>query len=812
MSNNHDDELQRLRVENILLKSLLMKHGIDWPESLVTSQTAPSQKQQPHSPYSSEQKIQIFLGLFRGRTDVFPLRWESQKGKSGYSPACANEWKRDICRKPKIKCGDCEQRRLLPVTKAVIFDHLAGKRCIGVYPLLPDDTCYFLAMDFDEADWRGDVTALMQSCRDFSIPAAVEISRSGNGAHIWIFFSAPVPAVEARRLGAALISHACAHSRQLRLSSYDRFFPNQDTLPKGGFGNLIALPLQKGPRTQGKSVFVDGQFMPYPDQWSFLASMSKVSPSALTAVTLQVTGGSHPLDVAPVYDSDQDRPWELPLSGGRCIPGPLPASLQVVQADRIYIAKNNLPQPLLNRLIRLAAFQNPEFYKAQAMRLPVWNKARIIGCAENFPKYIALPRGCFEDVLQLLEGNRIVPVVQDERISGRTIAAKFLGKLKKEQKDAVKAMLEHGVGVLHAPTAFGKTVVAAAMVAKRKVSTLILVHRAELLRQWQERLQEFLFLTKGSIGIVGAGKHKPSQYIDIALLQTLTRNENIADFLSHYGLIIVDECHHISAFSFESILKQAKAKYVAGLTATPERRDGHHPIIFMQCGRIRHTALKTKGFVASFTVFPIRSEQPSLPESNIQELFSVLIGDESRNTRITNDVCTAYNENRKVLLLTERIEHLLCLHALLKENIQHLFVLHGRLSKKQRLATMKALTTLETSEPRVLLATGKLIGEGFDHSPLDTMFLAMPISWRGTLQQYAGRLHREHTGKHDVRIYDYVETGNDMLRRMWEKRLKGYASIGYVINDTNSAFEHGAGQMNLLSDNTLDGEKVICHE
>lgn len=810
MSNSHD-ELQQLRAENIQLKSLLTKHGIDWPETPIEpSASIPPIGHRPSVSYTPEQKIQIFLNLFRGRADVFPLRWESSKGKYGYSPACANEWKRGICRKPKVKCGDCEQRQLLPVTETVIFDHLAGKHCIGIYPLLPNDTCYFLAMDFDEADWRGDITALMQSCRDFSIPAAVEISRSGNGAHIWIFFSAPAPAVEARRLGAALISHACAHSRQLALSSYDRFFPNQDTLPKGGFGNLIALPLQKGPRAQGKSVFVDDQFLPHADQWNFLASVSKVSPSVLAAAILQVSGGSHPLDVAFAFSDEHDKPWELPSSGEKRIPGPLPASLQVVQADRIYIAKEGLPQPLLNRLIRLAAFQNPEFYKAQAMRLPVWNKARIIGCAENFPKYIALPRGCFDAVLQLLEKNGIAPIVQDERIIGRAVAAKFLGKLKKEQKDAVKAMLVHDIGVLHAPTAFGKTVAAAAMIAKRKVSTLVLVHRAELLRQWQERLQEFLSLTKGSIGIIGAGKHKPSQLIDIALLQTLARDDNIADFLSHYGQIIVDECHHISAFSFESVLKQAKAKYVAGLTATPERRDGHHPIIFMQCGGVRHTAPRPKGLVASFTVFPKFSEQPPLPDSSIQEIFSALIADELRNRSIITDVRAAYSEGRKILLLTERTEHLQCLHTLLEKNISHLFVLHGRLPKKQRIATIQTLANLEASEPRVLLATGKLIGEGFDHSPLDTMFLAMPISWRGTLQQYAGRLHREYTGKRDVRIYDYVELGNDMLRRMWEKRLKGYVSIGYIISPAESTDKNETDQMG-LSDDFPNGEEAMYY-
>lgn len=430
VSNN---ELRNLQAENARLKSLLAEHGIDWSES----SSAPEKFAQPTLKqtdirYSPEQKIHIFMSLFRGRTDVYPRRWESAKGKSGYSPACANEWKRGICFKPKAKCGNCGHRSLLPLTEQVVFDHLSGKHCVGIYPLLADETCYFLAMDFDESEWRDDVAAVIQSCQEFSVPAAIEISRSGNGAHIWIFFASPVPAVEARRLGAALLSHACARSQQLALSSYDRFFPNQDTLPKGGFGNLIALPLQKRPRANGHSVFTDERFIPHDDQWHFLATVQKLSPSAVADITMQASGGRHPLDIAFVSDDESSKPWERSTTATCRIAGPLPSSLQIIQADRLYITKQELPQPLRNRLIRLAAFQNPEFYKAQAMRLPVWSKPRIIGCAENFPQHIALPRGCLDALIHLLEENGISPALQDKRITGTKIRAKFQGKLKAE--------------------------------------------------------------------------------------------------------------------------------------------------------------------------------------------------------------------------------------------------------------------------------------------------------------------------------------------------------------------------------------------
>ena len=778
-------ELQRLREENARLKSLLDAHGIVWADSHVSH----SGVEVIHSaPLSPAEKVALFRRLFRGRTDAYPLRWESAKGKAGYSPACGNEWRPGICGKPKLKCGSCSQRKLLPLTDQVIYDHLSGKHTIGCYPLLNNDTCCFLAIDFDDADWRGDVCAVMQSCRDLAIPALVEVSRSGNGAHIWIFFANPLPAHEARQLGAALLSHACSQTRQLSFASYDRFFPNQDTLPKGGFGNLIALPLQKRPREQGRSVFVDENFEPYPDQWDFLSSIHALSSGELESAMIRACGGRHPLDVAFTSEEDGTKPWQRTEPETDKIPGSLPASLTLVLANQIFIAKSGLPQPLLNRIVRLGAFQNPEFYKAQAMRLPVWDKSRIIGCAENFQQYVGLPRGCLPNLLSLLENNEIGVILQDERGSGNKITAKFTGVLRKDQKEAVKAMLAHDTGVLHAPTAFGKTVVAAAIIAKRKMSTLVLTHRAELLRQWQERLTEFLDMGKGEIGLIGGGKKKPSGKIDIALLQTISRQNDAAGLLEAYGQVIVDECHHISAFSFESVHKLVKARCVLGLTATPIRRDGHHPIIFMQCGPIRHSAAHPQTAPTQLEVWPQCMPTPSIPpDSGIQEVFRILAQSEKRNRKIVEDARAGYSEGRKILILTERTEHLELLREGLGTDLEHCHTLHGRLSKKQRLETLNALAALDGSTPRILLATGRLIGEGFDHSALDTLLLAMPISWKGTLQQYAGRLHREHAGKSDVRIYDYIEQDNPALCRMWEKRRRGYAAMGYTVMQANIA-------------------------
>lgn len=779
-------ERERLRAENARLVTLLEQHGIPWvlahPSTVCRETTPRNPPEKPLRHLNPTEKVALFRSLFRGRTDVYPLRWESTKGKSGYSPACINEWKPGVCNKPRIKCGDCNQRLLLPITDQVIYDHLAGKHTVGVYPLLADDTCYFLAADFDEADWREDARAFMQSCRELNIPAVLEISRSGNGAHVWIFFADPVPAREARQLGAALISHTCDRTRQLSLSSYDRFFPNQDTLPKGGFGNLIALPLQKQTREQGRNLFIDEAFIPYPDQWGFLASIRPMPRFELDSAILGATGGRHPLDVAFVSEEDEREPWKRPAPVSSRISSPLPESLTLVRANQIFIAKADLPQPLANRLIRLAAFQNPEFYKAQAMRLPVWNKPRIIGCAENFPQHIGLPRGCLDAVLELLGHNDIRAEIQDERVAGCKVPVKFTGELRKDQKAAVRAMLKREVGILCAPTAFGKTVTAAALIARRKLSTLILVHRTELLRQWQERLTTFLELSKGTLGVFGAGKKNPTGKIDIAVMQSLSRLDDLPELLDKYGQIIVDECHHLSAFSFEAILKQAKAKYVIGLTATPIRRDGHQPIIFMQCGPIQHSAARPESAPVQLEVWPQSLPTPNIPpESGIQDVFRILANDTNRTRRVAQDILTAYQEGRKVLVLTERTEHLDLLRNTLGDEIEHCFILHGRLSKKQRTAIFNELEELNDSVPRVLLATGRLIGEGFDHPPLDTLVLAMPISWKGTLQQYAGRLHREYADKQDVRIYDYVELDHPQLARMWEKRRRGYRAMGYQI-------------------------------
>lgn len=782
-------QCRRLLEENEALRSQLgmVSNVSTYPPSPVIHTTLEQFPAPIHSAteLSTDAKIQLFRSLFKGREDVYSVRWDSKNGRSGYAPACDNEWLSGVCDKPRIKCSDCNNRKLLSINDQAIYHHLSGKKIIGTYALLSDETCWFLAADFDGDHWQEDATAFARTAKFNGIHASLEISRSGDGAHVWIFFTQPMLAATARRLGSALITLTCDNERLLHLKSYDRLFPNQDTMPKGGFGNLIALPLQKTPRENGCSVFVDDLLQPYQDQWDYLAKVERVNLKSAERVIQSVNMDGGVLGVKFVsIDEGVEDPWTKPPSrrlDDKPIDGPFPESVEVVTANMVFIPKDGLPTALMNRLVRLAAFQNPEFYKTQKMRLSTFDIPRVIGCAEDFEKYIALPRGCQDEAIELMKLLGIRVNIRDERLNGAAIDVSFLGELRSEQMPAVKEMLRHDTGVLCAPTAFGKTVSAAAMIASRKVSTLILVHRTQLMDQWASRLSSFLDIDEKQIGKLGGGKRKHGGFIDIALMQSLNRKGEVDDRIADYGQIIVDECHHLSAFSFEQILKSAKAKFVLGLTATPIRRDGHHPIIFMQCGPIRYRANeKHQHRPFDHEVSPQKTgfKLPAETEA-IHEIYAYLAQSQERNKKIVQDVKASLASGRSPLVLTERKDHLFLLAEQLKGCTEHIITLYGGMGVKQRRLEMEKLTNLPAGTSRLIIATGKLIGEGFDDPQLDTLFLTMPISWRGTLQQYAGRLHRLHDGKKVVQIYDYIDENIPVLMRMFDKRMKGYRTMGY---------------------------------
>lgn len=805
---NIEAEMTRIRARLAALdteRALLQRKMAVLEGHLAAEPTVkhPSLKNAPVTNASpSREKIDLFRRLFAGRPDVFPVRWENRKtGRSGYSPACANEWVTGICGKPKVKCGECPHQKFIPPAQSVMVKHLrgddgrSGDFVAGVYPLLQDDTCWFLAADFDKTSWAEDAAALLETCRVKGVPAALERSRSGNGGHVWIFFSEPVSARLARQLGSVLITETIERRPEIGFASYDRLFPNQDTMPLGGFGNLIALPLQNSARKVGNSVFVDADMRPYDDQWAYLSSLPRMTAAAVTDLVEAAELSGPVLGVRmPVEDEQADEPWKMPPSRRttpRRLDTPVPPIIKVTVADQIYIDRSDLPSAMIAQLARLAAFQNPEFYRAQAMRLPTFGKPRIVSCAELHPRHVALPRGCIDEVAGFLSDHGATIDLDDLREDGALLpeTVRFCGELRQQQSQAFDALAEHDTGVLAATTAFGKTVVASALIAHRARNTLVLVHRRELLGQWVERLGSFLQIDPKLIGTIGAGKRKSTGVIDVALIQSLVRKGEVDDIVADYGHLVVDECHHLSAASFELVARRSKARYVTGLSATVARKDGHHPIIFMQCGPVRHrVSAKSQAAEGGLrhrarerhTRFRLPealaiAERPSMPA-----IYAALAEDEARNDLILDDVLKSLEAKRSPIVLTERKDHLEYLHKRFAGFAKNIAVLRGGMSAKDRKAAHAALN-VDDDEERLILATGRYIGEGFDDARLDTLFLTMPIAWKGTLAQYVGRLHRRHDDKKDVLVVDYVDSSVPVLARMAAKRRTGYRALGYVM-------------------------------
>ena len=789
---------------------------------------------------SAEEKIRLFRAMFCGREDVFAERWESKAGKTGYQPVCANQWIRGVCpkcaafghggaRKVPVSCAECPARQFEPITDRIVANHLRGSDekgkpfTMGVYPLLVDDTVRFAAIDFDKASWRADVHSVVETLRDVGLPVACERSRSGNGAHLWFFFEEPEPTGYVRDVLSFVLTLTMERNPSMGLDSYDRIFPNQSRVPKGGFGNLIALPLQGRPRQIGNSVFVDERLVPYDDQWEFLSKIPLVSKEKLMELRRRAVSERRLLMPQREEEIEREEPWSLftprqgqqadnnKRDGREAAEGPVALTL----GNAIYIRQEGLSPTLRGQLIRLAAFVNPKFREAEQMRLPVYNIPRVICRAIDGENFLILPRGCMDALFATLKEAGLQWTVEDKRLDGKPIDVTFAGELRPEQKIAADALTKHDIGVLAAGTAFGKTVLAAWMIAARKVNTLVLVNRKPLADQWVERLSQFLGVPKGEIGRWGGGRRKYTGKIDVALIQSLTRKGEVnREIVGSYGQLIVDECHGISAPSFESVANCFAGRYVLGLSATVVRKDGHHPIIHMQCGPVRHRveAKAMAGFEKFRHVVEVRLTgfEPSGDYTGTEKgpeyvrLVEELMNDSRRNEMIVADVLKAVAAGRSPVVLTERREHLEILRRLLEGKVAHLLVLRGQMGAKQLKSLESERAEIPDSESRVLLATGSYIGEGFDDARLDSLFLTLPISWKGRLTQYAGRLHRRHAGKREVTIFDYADTNVVMFARMFNKRCAGYKALGYEITMPLSTSPGLPSNVSVLREKKLD--------
>ena len=759
-------EVDRLRAENERLQTLLALRQRSPQIFTAAKQNSrtPTSRSSPSVATTStpSEKIALIRSLFRGREDVYALRWEnSRSGKSGYTPAVAGGWggARDA---PKL---------YLPLSDEAIEKHLRGCESIGIYPLLKDDSCWLLACDLDGSAWHLDAMALLEACTDTDVPAVLERSRSGSGAHLWVFFTSPVAAASARRLGALLLREAMASRAELDLASYDRLFPSQDFLPQKGFGNLIALPLQGKCREAGMSVFLDPATLePAPDQWALLSSIERLSPEALES--LLASRGDVPVGPAAITTRARSA-RDTRLS---------PVVTCTIGAD-LAIPRASLPPPLLAELKHLASLHNPLFYERQRLRLSTHQTPRLIRCYDETLTHLQLPRGLHDQVALAIQraGSRLA--IDDRRPNHNRISLEFHGALTPLQQTALSGVLAHADGVLVAPPGTGKTVIACAVIAARGLPTLVLTHSKPLLEQWRAQLQALLDLPSKEIGQIGGGRRRLTGNVDLGMIQSLKTIDDPEAFFSSYGHVVVDECHHLPAVSFEQCVRKARARHFLGLTATPYRRDGLQEIITMQCGPIRHRIASGEGPAGDLTLELVVQETElaatAAGDTPIQEVFRALVEDKARTALVCDDVVAALDEGRRCLVLSQWTEHCHLLADGLRSRGVAPLVLEGKLGKRARAAIIQQISDALPQEQLVVVATGQYLGEGFDSPKLDALFLAFPVSFKGRLVQYTGRLMRAEEGKTTVRVHDYADTRVPVLRAMHTRRLATYKSLGF---------------------------------
>ena len=818
----NDDHILRMESEIRYLKGLLDENGISYDyEAFVEAAKREEPVEIDFPTLTAEHAIQ-FYSFFRGRKDVYVKR----NAKKGYYTQCNNFWKAGICpkeRDEKLKCQECPAKDYKELKISIMLKHLKGLKedcsdVIGLYPLFPDGTCWFLVFDFDNhdedaapsKDWEQEVDALRKICFSVGIDALVERSRSGHGAHVWIFFNEAIQAAKVRKFGEALLAKGAESVSLKSFRYYDRMMPMQDCLPEGKLGNLIALPLQGQALRKGNSAFVDEYWRPYKDQWSKLLHTRKLSETEMDAYIRSWCPEDNTMQIFQSDEVDEQEDSSLLLFGSSPKPSvryfkseDAKGPIKIILADGIYIDKRNLKPRLQNAIRRLAAYSNPQFFQNLALGFSTRETPRIVYDGYDEGDYIVLPRGCFEELKRHLSDAEIPYDIVDKRQEGRYIDVSFNGELYPEQTVALERLLSNDIGMLAAATAFGKTVIGANLIARRKVNTLVLVHTVEIMNNWVRDLERFLTINeelptyttpKGRIkqrdsviGTFSSQKKAATGIIDIAMIGSLGKEDDINPMVCDYGMIIVDECHHAAAVTFENVLRASAAKYVYGMSATVKRGDKQERKLLMQLGPIRHRYTAKERAIKQgigHYVYPRFTKMVDLSPSDdrhLSKLYRLIVDSELRNLQIVADAVDCIKIGRTPVVMTKYREHAEMLYGLLQGAADHVFLLQGGKSLKARAELRKKMANVGRDESMIMVATGQYIGEGFNFPRLDTMLLAMPISFEGNVEQYVGRLNRDYEGKKDVIIFDYIDQHIPVLERMYHRRLRTYKKIGFEV-------------------------------
>lgn len=769
---NKDEIILKLEKENEYLKSLLERNNISYE--------MPKEIKQFN--YSENDKIEIYLSYFVARDDIFAYEYYTKEGKRNFSPACKG--RHNLTGYCPNRCNECHDKQYVGITEKEIRRHLVGTDTFGIYPLLKGDSCQLLAVDFDDDDYKESARVFSKICHKHNLDNLIEISSSGCGAHVWLFFNKPIKAAKVRRLGTYLLYEAMYSAKGINFSSLDRMFPSQDYVPFKGYGNLIVLPLQGRKALEGKTIFVDENFVPYAlkNQINVLASTNKISEEEVDALLIEFKEA----DIFPLLNKDVLKNIKLNRND-------FVRQIVIIKQNEILVPKAALTDRSVKFIYQLASLPNPKYYEAQKNRISVYNIPRVQRLYNEDESFIYLPRGCYDDLIKVLNFFGVEIIIKDKQSSGEMIMVSFNGKLKDYQKDGLDKLLKYDNGLFVARPSYGKTVTAIALIGELKLNTLVIVPNLTLLSQWKDRLNTFLNVgyehknEKDRFGQYSGSKKKLTNKIDVACIDSLVGEES-DEMLKHYGIIIFDEVHHIAATSYERVVRKCYSKYLYGFTATPKRSDKNERIIYKTIGDIRYQYKEDinqldKVLKPEFTSFTYSSLEKVVPYS---DMLSTLLMDEDRNNRIVIDIRKAYKEKKNIIVLTDRIEHISILKNKLAD-IKELFVINGQLSISEKKLFFENIK--KAKRRFIILSTGKYTGEGFDEKKLDTLFIVSPFRWNGTLEQYVGRLHREDDEKEIVEVHDYVDINVKMFENMYHERLRGYKKLGYIISGDEVVFE-----------------------